>query len=271
VHDTVPGRYAVVSRIWTIDRGSGPLVATAIHDGHVVRNEVLRYMVLDEQSRLREEDPHTAEWASLAPTRVVGLRSRFEVDLNRPRETAVYRTPDDAWGLHLWNGSAPEVVFQRSLAAYDSFYQALEDLYRELIERHGRIFVYDLHSYNHRRAGPDGPPADPLGNPQVNVGTGTMHDRDRWAHVIDRFIADLTSFDFPGGALDVRENVRFRGGNCARWTHATFPGQACVLSIEVKKFFMDEWTGEVNPELADAIGRALTSTVSGVLEELVKR
>ena len=42
------------------------------------------------------------------------------------------------------------------------------------------IVVFDLHTYNHRRNGPDGPPADPAGNPQVNIGTGTMN-RDRWA------------------------------------------------------------------------------------------
>jgi hypothetical protein len=85
-----------------------------------------------------------------------------------------------------------------------------------------------------------------LENPQINVGTGTMRDRDRWERVIDRFMDDLTGYDFPGGALDVRENVRFRGGACAAWTHRTFPEAACVLSIEVKKFFMDELTGRAD-------------------------
>jgi N-formylglutamate amidohydrolase len=259
--------FAVVNKIWRIERGDGPLVAMAVHDGNRVRDEVLRHMVLDERSRLREEDPHTASWTEVAPTRVVGLRSRFEVDLNRPRNKAVYLTPDDAWGLEVWDGTLPEDVAARSLAEYDGFYGALHDLFNDLAARHGRFFVYDLHSYNHRREGPDAPPADPEANPQVNVGTGTMTDRDRWASVIERLIADLSKFDFPGGSLDVRENVRFRGGNCARWAHETFPDSACILSLEVKKFFMDEWTGEVNRELLDAVGRALTSTVPGVLEE----
>jgi N-formylglutamate amidohydrolase len=219
---------------------------------------------------LREEDPHTASWTVVAPTRIVGLRSRFEVDLNRPRDKAVYRTPDDAWGLDVWQGTFPEDVAARSLAEYDSFYGALEGLFSELAERHGRFFVYDLHSYNHLRDGPKGPPANPEGNPQVNVGTGTMTDRSRWAPVIERFIGDLSSFDFPGGALDVRENIRFRGGNCGRWAHETFPDSACVVSIEVKKFFMNEWTGAVDAELLDAVRSALASTVPGVLEELGK-
>lgn len=260
----------MTDRIWKIEAGGGPLVATAIHDGHEVRADALRHMKIDAADRLREEDPWTAEWTTVAPNRVIGLRSRFEVDLNRPRDKAVYLTPDDAWGLEVWDGTLPEDVAARSFAEYDGFYDALHELFNDLAARHGRFFVYDLHSYNHRREGPDAPPADPEANPQVNVGTGTMTDRDRWAPVIERFMADLSSFDFPGGALDVRENVRFRGGNCARWAHQTFSRSACVLSIEVKKFFMNEWTGEVDREQLDAVGRALMSTVPGVLEELGK-
>ncbi len=29
----------MVDRIWTLDRGDGPIVATAIHDGHEVRED----------------------------------------------------------------------------------------------------------------------------------------------------------------------------------------------------------------------------------------
>jgi N-formylglutamate amidohydrolase len=249
----------------------GPVVATAIHDGHAVRDEAMRHMVLDEPSRLREEDPFTGRWTVVAPTRVVGLRSRFEVDLNRPRETAVYRTPEDAWGLEVWRDAPPDEVIERSLEAYDAFYEELERLYSQFAEEHGRFLVLDLHSYNHRRDGAAGPPADPADNPQVNVGTGTMADRGRWAGLIDRFIEDLAGYDFPGGALDVRENVRFRGGACAAWTHRIFPEAACVLSIEVKKFFMDEWTGEPDEMLVDAIGSALGTAVAGVLEELEQK
>ncbi len=139
-----------------------------------------------------------------------------------------------------------------------------------MARRHGRFLVLDLHSYNHRRGGPDAPPASPQENPQINVGTGTMTDRSRWAGLIDRFMEDLASFDFPGGHLDVRENVRFRGGAFADWAHRTFPDAACVLSVEAKKFFMDEWTGEPDEVLVDAITRALENTLDGALEELAR-
>ena len=254
---------------FTIDHGDGRIVATAIHDGHQIRDDALAQVALEEQARLREEDPFTAGWTTIAPTRVVGLRSRFEVDLNRPRETAVYRTPEDAWGLKVWKDGAPSPeLVAGSLACYDAFYSALERLYADLAEQHGRFVVFDLHSYNHRRGGPGSPEADPEKNPQVNVGTGTMADRAQWAPVIDRFISDLSLYAFPGGALDVRENVKFRGGNHGRWAHQTFPDAACVLSIEVKKFFMDEWSGEPDPRQLEAIPRALAATVPGVLEAL---
>jgi N-formylglutamate deformylase len=255
--------------IWQLEVGGGRLVATAIHDGHGLRPEVAAIMALDDAQRTREEDPFTARWTAIAPTRVIGTRSRFEVDLNRPRGKAVYRTPDDAWGLTVWKTPLPEGIVQRSLAEYDAFYAAMRDLFSGLSRMHGRFVVYDLHSYNHRRGGPHASPADPRDNPQVNVGTGTM-DRSQWGPVVDRFMADLGRFDYPGGPLDVRENVRFQGGHFARWIHDTFPGTGCCLAIEVKKFFMDEWTGREDPSPRVAIGEALRSTIPGVLEELAR-
>ncbi len=255
--------------IFRITHGPGPLVATAIHAGHSVRPEVLRQMAIGEADRLREEDPYTDAWTFVAPTRVVGLGSRFEVDLNRPRDKAIYQTPEDAWGLQVWQEQLSAPQTQRSLFAYDHFYQELEALYRELAARQGAFCVLDLHSYNHRRQGPGGPAADPQQNPEVNVGTGTLRERHRWASLVRRFMDELAAFELPGGHhLDVRENVRFRGGACASWTHDTFPGQACVLSIEVKKFFMDEWTGVPAPGALWAVGEALASTVPGLLLEL---
>ncbi len=86
--------------------------------------------------------------------------------------------------------------------------------------------------------------------------------------VVDRFMARLRSYDFPGGELDVRENVKFAGGHFSRWVHETFPSTGCVLAVEFKKFFMDEWTGEPDEDLVAAIGDGLRSTVPDVLEEL---
>jgi len=132
------------------------------------------------------------------------------------------------------------------------------------VRRHRYFVLFDLHSYNHRHAGPDGPEADPLENPQVNVGSGTM-DRSRWGSVVDAFIGALSAHDFPAGRLDVRENVKFRGGQLSRWVHETFPTTGVAIAIELKKFFMDEWSGDADHALVDAIGAAIASTKDPVL------
>ena len=255
---------------WSITKGHGPLVAAAIHDGTRVREELRRFLAISDGAQLREEDPWTGSWTLVAPTRIVGNHSRFEVDLNRPRDKAVYLEPQDSWGLKVWNASLPKEMVRRSLELYDEFYSQVESLVRGLVETHGRLVVFDLHSYNHRRMGPYAEVDDPDGNPEVNLGTGTM-DRYRWSTIVDRFVADLRTFEFRGRRLDVRENIRFFGGHLAKWLHSQFPTSVCVLSVEFKKFFMDEWTGEGFPEDIEAIQRALESTAPGVLEELEKK
>ena len=70
---------------------TGQVVATSVHAGHEVRPAVAAEMVLPEADRLREEDPFTDVIASAVPSRMITHRSRFEVDLNRPRREAVYR------------------------------------------------------------------------------------------------------------------------------------------------------------------------------------
>jgi N-formylglutamate deformylase len=253
--------------LWRVGKNEIPLIATAIHDGHSVREEVARVLRLSDSECLREEDPHTGRLAKISPNYIIPGRSRFEVDLNRPREKAVYVDPEDAWGLHVWKERPTAEFVNRSLSYYDAFYAKLAEVYAEMGRRFGKFIVYDLHSYNHRRDGPENPPADPEANPEVNVGTGTM-DRDRWAGVVDRFIRDLGAFESDGRKLDVRENVKFFGGNHPNWSHQNFSESACVIAVEFKKVFMDEWTGEVYAKDFDFISNALLSTFDGVQAEL---
>jgi N-formylglutamate deformylase len=255
--------------LWWGQEAACPVVAVAIHAGHALRDEVAGLSAVPAERRLREEDLGTADWAAWFPTRLVAGRSRFEVDLNRPREDAVYRNPDDCWDLTAWRRPLPPEVVERSLQGYDAFYSVLAGILDRAQEAFGRFVVYDLHSYNHRRAGPAAPPADPADHPDVNVGTGSL-DRDRWGHLVDRFMADLGKVKVPGGdgSLDVRENVCFRGRELARWVHTRYPETGCALAIEVKKFFMDEHTGQLDDELTVAVGDALAATVPGVVDEL---
>ena len=122
-------------------------------------------------------------------------------------------------------------------------------------------------SYNHRREGPNALPADAEGNPEVNIGTGNMN-LQKWGPLVEHFITDLQNFDFLGRHLDVRQNVKFRGGHFSRWIHEFFPDSGCALAIEFKKFFMDEWTGEPDMAQINTIQQALQSTLPRILKEL---
>jgi N-formylglutamate deformylase len=251
----------------TITVGDGPRIATAIHDGHGVRPEVAELLALDDGERLREEDPFTGGWTSIAETRVVGLRSRFEIDLNRERSKAVYLSPEDAWGLRVWSAPPPPDLIERSLAVYDEFYAAMRELLEGKIERYGVFVVFDLHTYNHRRGGPQASPAPAEENPEINVGTRSIA-HPKWRPAIRRFVEEIAASTVGGRPLDVRENVKFGGGHFAQWVNGEFGEHGFDLAIEVKKIFMDEWTGRPDPCALDEIGAALARAADGVLEEL---
>jgi len=246
---------------------SGQLVATAIHAGHGLRDEVRDAMLLDEATRLREEDPFTDAIGSQCPARVLVHRSRFEVDLNRDREGAVYRRPEDAWDLDVWRESPlPQDVSRRSAQIHDAFYAELGARLDEVAAR-GPFVLYDVHSYNHRRDGVDADESPAEDNPEVNVGTGSL-DRERWGGVVDTFIEVLAGQDTAGGEIDVRENVRFKGAHLSRWVHERYPDRGVALALEFKKTYMDEWTGEPDRTRIDTIAQALGETVDPVLRAL---
>ena len=232
-----------------------PLVAAAIHDGHRLSRRLSGLSGLKESVRFREEDPYTSVWARISGNRIIGRRSRFEYDLNRPPEKAIYLGPDDAWGLDVWKRVPDKHLLEETMGIYYGFYEKVYDGLSGLIGRFGKLVLLDIHSYNHRREGPLAGPGDPQLNPEVNIGTGTM-DREYWAPLIDRFMEDLSTYDYLGRRLDVRENVKFRGGYFPRWIHENFPGKVCCISVEVKKIFMDE--------CSDALGSTLPGLLSGL-------
>lgn len=259
----------ISNKTFTVQKGDCPIVATAIHNGHHIREELQPFLAIEESARLREEDPFTGLWTEIVENRIVFSTSRFEVDVNRPRERAIYRTPADAWGLQIWNKDLPENIVENSLVEYDNFYAHMFRLFSELEEKYGKFVVMDLHSFNYRRSGPNGKPDDPKLNPDVNIGTVTM-PRKYWGDLVDRFIRDLQKFDFREKNLDVRENVNFPGGRFMRWVHKNFPNSGCAIAIEFKKIFMDEWTGIPNEQLLNWIKSVLSATIPGIKEELAK-
>jgi len=251
---------------WSLGLSALPLVTTAIHAGHDLRPEIAAKIALDGLTRRREEDPFTDRITAAGGLPVVVHRSRFEVDLNRPRHRCVYEEADAAWGLQVWREPLSEEQIERSRRLHDAFYEQLRGILDDLA-RQGPFVVLDLHSYNHRRDGADRPPAPAIDNPEVNIGTGSM-DRDRCGHLVDRFMGDLGEQVVDGHALQVAENVRFEGGYLCQWVHERYPDTGCALAVELKKVFMDEWTGQLDEQHLDELTAAFAASVPLLLGEL---
>lgn len=252
-----------------IDVQNGPVVASGIHNGHSIRENLHGRFKLFDRERLREEDPYTGEMARGFGNYIIVNRSRFEVDLNRSPEKAVYRKPEDAWGLHIWKDPITDGEVEESMKLYHQFYEQTAEKLQEIIDAHGFVIVFDFHSYNHRREGPDKPAAKQEDNPDIDILT-TNIALDKWQPVLNRLIKVLQDYPYPDGPLDVREEVRFEGkkSHFMQWLLERFGGKAFVPSIEFKKIFMDEWTGELYQDKLDHLKKAMLQTVPALLQEV---
>lgn len=260
--DDRPASPAVDEDLWSVHRSASKVLGTAIHNGHGMRPETRALTILSDGQRLREEDPFTDYLIQDIPNRIVVHRSRFEVDLNRAREEAVYLTPRQSWGLQVWRDRPPADLIARSLSLHDDYYDMLALNLHQMEKRHGAFVVLDVHSYNHRRQGPHAAATPHPDAPDINIGTFSM-DRDRWRHVVEALTGHLSAAEIAGRRLDVRENIAFQGkGEQTRFIHHAFPQTGCAIAIEFKKIFMDEWTGEPDRRVLAPLRSLLASAVA---------
>jgi N-formylglutamate amidohydrolase len=249
---------------WDLIVGHGPVIATAIHDGHRMRPSLIPYLAISEQERRRDEDPLTGMLTSAGDVRLRVRSSRFQVDLNRPRDKALSDDPADTWGIRFWNGPLPDEELSLAHAEHDRFYAMVTDLIDAQVARWGSVLLIDIHSYNHRRDGADADPADPDGNPDIELGITTL-DPDRWGDTARRFAEALRRTCVLGRAPDVRANVRYpTGGYFPEWVYANWGDKVCTISPEYKKIHMDEWTGQVDIQALEDFRNGLERAVAAV-------
>ncbi len=254
---------------WDLVIGHGPVFATAIHDGHLVRESLRPHLAIEAEDRRREEDPLTGLFTTVGDVRLRANHSRFQVDLNRPRDLAMSTSPEDTWGLKIWHDSLPESEREISLASHDDFYAMVTELLDRLIERWGCVLLIDLHSYNHRREGADAEAAPQEGNPDIELGVTTL-DPQRWGAVSARFAQALRACPVGGKAPDVRENVRFpTGGHFPEWVYAKYGDKVCTISPEYKKIYMDEWTAQADIAVLEDLRHGLQRAVDAVRPEFM--
>lgn len=254
---------------WDLVTGHGPVIAAAVHDGHHMRPGLVPHLAIDEAGRRRDEDPMTGLLTEVGDVRIRVRTSRFEVDLNRPRELALSTDPEDTWGIRFWKGTLPPQELERSLAIHDRFRAMFTGLMEHMLDRWDQVLLLDLHSYNHRRDGAEAAPADPAGNPDIDLGITTLHP-ERWGRVAERFTDVLRRHRVAGREADVRANVRYpTGGDFPEWVYATWGQAACTITVEYKKTYMDEWTGQVDLEAVEDLRDGLQAAVDAVRPEFL--
>lgn len=245
-----------------------PLACTAIHNGHLLSPEIKKNLAVSEEIQLYEEDPFTKRFTEGCGNTIIANFSRFEVDLNRSPDKCIYLKPEDAWGLKTRKNPPSDFAISQSLEKYHGFYTEAKSYFSEIDKKFGRFFVYDIHSYNHHRLGPEVDFDDPELNPEIIIGTNNMPEK--WFPLVKKIQNKLTSFDYFGRSLDARINVKFPGGYFSKWIHNNFPGSACCIAIEFKKIWMDEWTAEIYEDKLQKLIETLHSTFDLIESEITK-
>ena len=235
---------------------SVPAVATAIHAGHQVRNELLPLMEITAAERLFEEDSATDEMIKDFPSAIWGLDSRAEYDLNRPPADALPLTPEKFWGIRVYRTPPSDDMNARSLEKFHAFHRFIGSYVQALLTRHGRCVVYDIHSYNISRQVEKGIENPPL----FNLGT-VLLDKKKWDIQINAWLQQLKSISIPGFEITVAENEVFfgRAHLCRSFTES---GENILfLPTEIAKIYMNELEGTLKTPVLQAIKHGLQSAM----------
>ncbi|MCB0439196.1 MAG: N-formylglutamate amidohydrolase [Mangrovimonas sp.] len=217
-------------------------VCGAVHDGHQFRKELWDYCLHTEYERWYEEDPETKNMVISHPIVLAGMDSRFEYDLNRTPETAIY---DDAWGKQLWKVPLPETMKAKSLEKHANFYNVVAALIAKIERIHGMCVVYDMHSYNWKRWDRE--------VPTWNLGTSNI-DTTRFGKDVERWRQFLEQMNLPNGIKSTsRINDTFQGnGYFLKFITQNFKN-TLVLATEIAKVYCDEYTQILFPEVVSAV------------------
>lgn len=228
-----------------------PYVCTAIHNGGNLRQELRSKIALNKMERWIEEDPLTGNLISSLPIRIISYDSRYEYDLNRPPEEAVY---EEAWGQKIWKIPLSEEETNKSLLKHTNFYRVIDALIAKLESKFDACVVYDIHSYNYKKEGrnPDAP--------IINLGTENI-DCKKYDKFIKKWISELKKIQINSMNVSVLENEVFFGrGYLLKHITQKFH-HTLVLATEFKKVYIDENNGDEYPEIINSIERGLKEAI----------
>lgn len=237
-----------------------PYVCGAVHDGHQFRKELWDNCLHSEYDRWYEEDPETKNMVISHPILIAGCDSRFEYDLNRDPENAVF---DTAWGKQLWEKPLLDSEKQKSLQKHTAFYKVVDALMSKLESKFGVCVVYDMHSYNWKRWDRE--------VPTWNLGTSNI-DNDRFGDIIESWREMLLSIELPHNIRQTALiNDTFQGnGYFLKFITKNFKN-TLVLATEIAKVYCDEYKQINYPEVVSAVEQQLQVLIPKHADEFYKR
>ncbi len=236
-----------------------PYFCGAVHNGHHFRSSLWEKCTHSEYERWYEEDPCTLQMVQHAPIIIAGCDSRFEYDLNRAPETAIY---EDAWGKTLWYQPLSFDEKEESLRKHKAFYQVVHALVTKLEREFGHVLVIDMHSYNWKRWDRE--------VPTWNLGTANI-DNDRFGHIASLWSQKLGTMKLPNGIKPTSKiNDTFQGnGYFLKYITQNFQN-TLVLATEIAKVYCDEYTGILYPEVVRSVEEHLKELIPLQLQEFQK-
>ncbi len=227
-----------------------PYICAAIHNGNQFRMDLHDKCLHTEYERWFEEDPATLTMVEHQPIVVSGCDSRFEYDLNRAPEVAIYT---DAWGKKLWKEELSISEKSKSIEKHANFYKVVHALVSKIESLFAECFVYDMHSYNWKRWDRE--------VPTWNLGTKNI-DSVRFGNAINDWRNSLSEMELPNDILSTAAiNDTFQGnGYFLKYITSNFKN-TLVLATEVKKVYCDELNQIVFPEVVFAISQELNQRI----------
>lgn len=228
-----------------------PYICTAIHDGHQFRKELWENCLHSEYDRWYEEDPETKKMVHSHPIVLAGCDSRFEYDLNRPPEEAIFET---AWGKELWKNPLDQTKKQRSLNKHINFYKVAYALINKIESNFGIAIIYDMHSYNWQRWDRE--------VPTWNLGTSNI-DNVRFGNTIESWRKMLSEMELPNEIKSTAaiNNTFFGNGYFLKYITKNFKN-TLVLATEIAKIYCDEYQQIIYPEVVSAVEKQLRTMIT---------
>ena len=244
-----------------------PLVALAIHNGNLLADEVIDNIWIKESERILDEEPYTEIFTGGFGNRVIVNSSRYQVDLDLPRDESYYEEGLKCGERFKIRDQLPmgyEITYSHS--CHDFFYHDMQWNINKLLKYFNAIFIYDFHSFNCFDLCGDLSTPEPA--PDIIV--GIENTAKIYFPLAVNLIELIQNQDYDKRYLDVRLNFFLKGGYFSRWVKKEYGNRVCCITVNINKgLFMDDILESVDEDKAGKIVNILDNTIEFLHKQIM--